>query len=92
MSEIATLRFLNQPAEQKHPGDKPNEFLIYRSFIELMGECAKPKNPTIAKLFNTHRFVNYQDKVKDLLMQMCTVSVKTIENVKIMKSYCIKET
>lgn len=39
----------------------------------------KPKDPTIAKLFNTYRFANYKEKVIDLLMRVCTVSVKTIE-------------
>ncbi len=39
----------------------------------------KPKDPTIAKLFNTYRFADYKDKVIDLLMRVCTVSVKTME-------------
>jgi predicted helicase len=39
----------------------------------------KPKDPTIAKLFNTYRFADYKDKVIDLLTRVCTVSVKTME-------------
>jgi len=39
----------------------------------------KPKDPTIAKLFNTYRFADYKEKVIDLLMRVCTVSVKTME-------------
>ena len=39
----------------------------------------KPKDPTIAKLFNTYRFADYKDKVIDLLMRVCTVSVKTMQ-------------
>jgi predicted helicase len=39
----------------------------------------KPKDPTIAKLFNTYRFADYKEVVIDLLMRVCTVSVKTME-------------
>lgn len=40
-----------------------------------------PKDPTIAKLFNTYRFVDYKEHVIDLLQRVCTVSVKTMENI-----------
>jgi predicted helicase len=46
----------------------------------------KPKDPTIAKLFNTYRFADYKEKVIDLLMRVCTVSVKTMEIVREMES------
>lgn len=39
----------------------------------------KPKDPTIAKLFNTYRFADYKEQVIDLLPRVCTVSVKTME-------------
>ncbi|MGV0028779.1 type ISP restriction/modification enzyme [Phormidesmis priestleyi] len=39
----------------------------------------KPKDPTIAKLFNTYKFTDYKEHVIDLLQQVCTVSVKTME-------------
>jgi len=39
----------------------------------------KPKDPTIAKLFNTYKFADYQEQVIDLLDRVCTVSVKTME-------------
>lgn len=39
----------------------------------------KPKDPTIAKLFNTYKFADYKEKVIDLLQRVCTVSVRTIE-------------
>lgn len=39
----------------------------------------KPKDPTIAKLFKTYRFADYKEAVIDLLMRVCTVSVKTME-------------
>lgn len=45
----------------------------------------KPKDPTIAKLFNTYRFADYKEVVIDLLMRVCTVSVKTMEIVGQMK-------
>ena len=38
-----------------------------------------PKDPTIAKLFNTYRFADYKEQVIDLLQRVCTVSVKTME-------------
>ena len=39
----------------------------------------KPKDPTIAKLFNTYKFADYKEHVIDLLQRVCTVSVKTME-------------
>jgi very-short-patch-repair endonuclease len=39
----------------------------------------KPKDPTIAKLFNTYRFADYKEHVIDLLQRVCTVSVETME-------------
>jgi len=34
----------------------------------------KPKDPTIARLFNTYRFADYKNKVINLLLRVCTVS------------------
>ncbi|WP_008315584.1 type ISP restriction/modification enzyme [Leptolyngbya sp. PCC 6406] len=39
----------------------------------------KPKDPTIAKLFNTYKFADYKEHVIDLLQRVCTVSVKTMK-------------
>ena len=39
----------------------------------------KPKDPTIAKLFNTYKFADHKEHVIDLLQRVCTVSVKTME-------------
>ncbi len=39
----------------------------------------KVKDPTIAEWFNTYKFADYKEKVIDLLMRVCTVSVKTVE-------------
>jgi predicted helicase len=38
----------------------------------------KPKDPTIAEKFNTYRFADYKEKVIDLLMRVCSVSVETM--------------
>jgi len=39
----------------------------------------KPKDPTIAKLFNTYKFADYKEHVINLLDRVCTVSVRTME-------------
>ena len=39
----------------------------------------KPKDPTIAEKFNTYKFADHKERVIDLLMRVCTVSVKTME-------------
>ncbi len=46
----------------------------------------KPKDPTIAKLFNTYKFADYKSQVIDLLQRVCTVSVKTMAIVEEMRS------
>ena len=38
----------------------------------------KPKDPTIAKLFNTYKFADYKEQVIDLLQRVCTVSIRTM--------------
>lgn len=38
-----------------------------------------PKDPTIAKFFNTYKFADYKEHVIDLLQRVCTVSVRTME-------------
>ncbi|APB33571.1 Putative helicase [Gloeomargarita lithophora Alchichica-D10] len=37
-----------------------------------------PKDPTIAKLFNTYKFADYKEYVIDLLQRVCTVSTQTM--------------
>ena len=39
----------------------------------------KPKDPTIAEKFNTYKFADHKERVIDLLMRVCTVSVKTMD-------------
>jgi len=46
----------------------------------------KPKDPTIAEKFNTYRFADYKEQVIDLLMRVCTVSVKTMNIIKEMEN------
>jgi len=44
-----------------------------------------PSDPTIEEKFNTCRFTDYKGKVIDLLIRVCTVRVKTMEIVILMK-------
>ena len=39
---------------------------------------SKIADPTIAELFDTYRFADYKETVIDLLMRVCTVSLRTI--------------
>ena len=39
----------------------------------------KPKDPTIAEKFNTYKFADHKERVIDLLMRVCTVSVETMK-------------
>ena len=39
----------------------------------------KPRDPTIRERFDTYRFADHKEHVIDLLMRVCTVSVKTME-------------
>ena len=39
----------------------------------------KPRDPTIREKFNTYRFSNHKERVIDLLLRVCTVSVATME-------------
>jgi len=45
----------------------------------------KPRDPTIREKFNTYRFADYKEKVIELLMRVCTVSVETVRIVKEME-------
>lgn len=45
----------------------------------------KPKDPTIRAKFDTYRFVDYKDKVIDLLARVTTVSVETVRLVDAMR-------
>ncbi len=63
----------------------PAEAWEYRlgtySALEWMLERYKektPKDPTIREKFNTYKFADYKEKVIDLLLRVCTVSVETM--------------
>ena len=45
----------------------------------------KSKDPTIREKFDTYRFVDYKEKVIDLLMRVTTVSVRTVSIVNNMR-------
>ena len=45
----------------------------------------KPKDATIREKFNTYRFADYKERVIDLLMRVCTVSVETMKVVREME-------
>jgi predicted helicase len=45
----------------------------------------KPKDPTIREKFDTYRFMDYKEKVIDMLMRVTTVSVRTTTIVGLMK-------
>jgi predicted helicase len=42
----------------------------------------KPNDPMIAEKFNMYRFAEYKERVIELLMKVCTVSVETMKIVK----------
>jgi predicted helicase len=42
----------------------------------------KISDPTVAEKFNTYRFANHKEKVIDLLLRVCTVSVETMKIVR----------
>ena len=46
----------------------------------------EPRDPTIAKHFNSYRFADYKEQVIDLLRRVCTVSVRTMELIDSMPS------
>ncbi len=60
-----------------------------RSALEWVLDQYKEKNPTdptIAERFNTYRFADYKEKVIDLLMRVCTVSVETMAVIREMQA------
>ena len=46
----------------------------------------KPKDATIAEKFNTYKFIDYKEKVIDLIMRVTTVSVETMKIIKEMSN------
>jgi predicted helicase len=62
--------------------------LGHRSALEWILEEYKettPRDPTIREKFNTYRFADHKEKVIDLLMRVCRVSVETMKIIAAMK-------
>jgi predicted helicase len=56
--------------------------LGHRSALEWILEEYKettPRDPTIREKFNTYRLADHKEKVVDLLMRVCRVSVETMQ-------------
>jgi predicted helicase len=67
----------------------PKEAWEYRlgtySALEWILERYKektPKDPTIREKFNIYKFADYKEKVIDLILRVCTVSVETMKIIK----------
>lgn len=63
--------------------------LGHRSALEWILEEYKestPRDPTIREKFNTYRFADYKEKVIDLLMRVCRVSVETVQITRAMRA------
>ena len=68
MNDTAIIHYLSELEKLKHYGGTANESAI-RSALEWVLDQykeKKPKDPTIAKLFNTYRFCDYKEQVIDL--------------------------
>ncbi len=85
MSEIAINEYLRELDKIKRRGGTGNEGCISIASHKLLAIYATRKESTIARFFNTYRFADYKDKVIDLLKRVCTVSVKTMEIVEMMR-------
>ena len=79
--------------EQTELHDIPQEAWNYqlgnRSALEWIIDQyqeKRPKDPTIAKLFNTYRFADYKEQVIELLKRVCTVSIETMRIIKEMEN------
>jgi len=80
LDDATTLRNIPPEAWQYKLGNRSALEWILDQYKEK-----KPKDPTIAKLFNTYRFADYKDKVIDLLMRVTTVSVETMKIIREME-------
>lgn len=80
IDEITTLSRIPKAAWEYKLGN--------RTAIEWVLEYhkeRKPKDPTIAKKFNTYRFADYKEEVIELIRKVCTVSIATVEIIEKMK-------
>jgi len=70
------------------PPDAWEYRLGHRSALEWILEEYKertPRDPTIREKFNTYRFADHKEKVTDLLMRVCRVSVETMQIIAAMR-------
>ena len=74
MDDKTTLRGVHPEAWEYQLGSRSALEWVLDQYKER-----KPRDPTIAERFNTHRFADYKEQVIDLLHRVCTVSVKTME-------------
>lgn len=82
IDELTTLSGIPKEAWEYKLGNRSALEWILDQYKEK-----KPKDPTIREKFNTYKFADYKNKVIDLLMRVCTVSVETM---KIVKEMAIK--
>jgi predicted helicase len=86
--EAGTIELDNQTILSGIPKEAWEYKLGNRSALEWILDQykeKKPKDPTIAEKFNTYRFIDYKDKVIDLIKRVTTVSVETVRIVEEMK-------
>lgn len=80
LDEVSVLKGIPKEAWEYKLGN--------RSALEWILDQYKEKkysDPTIAEKFNTYRFVDYKEKVIDLLKRVTTVSVETMKIIKEME-------
>jgi predicted helicase len=86
--EAGTIELDNQTTLSGIPKEAWEYKLGNRSALEWILDQykeKKPKDPTIAEKFNTYRFIDYKDKVIDLMKRVTTVSIETVRIVEEMK-------
>ncbi len=80
--ELGIIHLDDQTSLAGVPPDAWRYLLGSRSALEWVLDQyreKKPRDPTIRERFDTYRFADHKDRVIDLLMRVCTVSVKTME-------------
>jgi len=80
LDDKTTISGIPNPAWEYKLGNRSGLEWILDQYKEK-----KPKDPTIAKMFNTYKFIDYKDKVIDLIKRVTTVSVETMKIIKEME-------
>jgi predicted helicase len=81
LDDITTLEGIPKIAWEYRLGNRSALEWILDQYKEK-----KPKDPTIAAKFNTYCFADYKEQVIDLLQQVCTVSVETMNIIEEMET------